>query len=148
METEVRMGEIAVAKGDATLLASGVGSCLVVMLHDRRGRIGGLAHALLPKADSKPLSGDATYVDEAIDKLLDRMEALGAARAGIEARLVGGANMFKAFKTDMGTKNISSAREKLDKAGIAIIGECVGGAQGRSLEFSVASGIVTVKTKF
>ena len=32
--------------------------------------------------------------------------------------------------------------------GIKVIGESVGGSIGRSVEFSVSSGIVTVKTKF
>jgi len=34
------------------------------------------------------------------------------------------------------------------KEGIALVGECVGGSQGRSVEFSVASGVVTVRTGF
>jgi len=56
--------------------------------------------------------------------------------------------MFSAFESDFGKENVSRAKEKLKKAGIAIVGECVGGSQGRSVEFSVTTGIVTVKTKF
>jgi len=56
--------------------------------------------------------------------------------------------MFSAFESDIGKDNVSSAKEKLKKEGIKIVGEVVGGSQGRSVEFSVASGIVTVKVKF
>jgi len=169
MDIEVKMGDLVVTKSPDNLMASGIGSCLVITLFDPKLRIGSLAHCMLPTRNgscsgsdtSNPKSNTqgsirktqyeiryAKYVDEAIDKLLERMETLGAERAGIEAKLVGGANMFKTLKMDMGSKNISSAREKLEKAGIAIIGECVSGGQGRSVEFSTATGIVTVKTKF
>jgi len=80
--------------------------------------------------------------------VIKRIETLGAKRESIEAKLIGGANMFSAFESDFGKENVSRAKEKLKKAGIAIVGECVGGSQGRSVEFSVTTGIVTVKTKF
>lgn len=176
MNIEVKMGDLVVTKSPDNLMASGIGSCLVIALYDPKLKIGALAHCMLPTRNGSCSGSDtsnpkrntqgairktqydlcnprydkgyAKYVDEAIDKLLERMETLGAERAGIEAKLVGGANMFKALKMDLGSKNISSAREKLEKADIAIIGECVGGGQGRSVEFSAASGIVTIKTKF
>ena len=43
---------------------------------------------------------------------------------------------------------ILAAREKLLKEGIKIIAESVGGNQGRSVEFSLDTGIVTVRIKF
>ena len=54
----------------------------------------------------------------------------------------------KRYESKIGEDNISYAREKLKKLGILVVGECVGGSQGRSVEFSLSSGIVTVKTKF
>ena len=49
---------------------------------------------------------------------------------------------------DIGKDNVLSAREKLQAEGIKIVGECVGGSQGRSVEFSPTTGVVTVKIKF
>ncbi|MFB0524815.1 MAG: chemotaxis protein CheD, partial [Phycisphaerae bacterium] len=65
-----------------------------------------------------------------------------------EAKLIGGANMFPSFNSDIGKDNVSSAKEKLKKERIKIVGECVGGSQGRSVEFSPTTGVVTVKIKF
>jgi chemotaxis protein CheD len=79
------------------------------------------------------------------------MEEHGAKREDLEAKLIGGANMFPSFilgTDDIGKENVLSAKDKLKKEGIRIVGECVGGSQGRSVEFSPTTGVVTVKTKF
>ncbi|MBU2436488.1 MAG: chemotaxis protein CheD [Candidatus Omnitrophica bacterium] len=91
---------------------------------------------------------DTRYADIAIDEMLNKIAAQGAKKEFITAKLIGGANMFSAITSKIGEDNISYTRERLKKQGIPIVGECVGGSQGRSVEFSVASGIVTVKTKF
>jgi len=159
---EVYMGDIAVTKGEDNLVASGIGSCLVITLYDPKHKIGALAHTMLyarrlsfevrsskdERRKTNPESPDTKYADTAIDEMLKRIETLGAKRENIEAKLIGGANMFSAFESDFGKENVSRAKEKLKKEGIVIVGECVGGSQGRSVEFSVTTGIVTVKTKF
>jgi chemotaxis protein CheD len=158
---EVQMGQIEVGKNEDELIASGIGSCLVITFYDPKQKIGALAHTMLPARrmsfearDAKnerranPNSPDTRYADSAIDEMLKRIEAQGAKREDLEAKLIGGANMFSAFISKIGEDNISYAREKLKKVGILVVGECVGGSQGRSVEFSVASGVVTVKTKF
>jgi len=149
MNVEVQMRDVAVAKGNDNLVAQGVGSCVLIAIHDRRHRIGGMAHAVLAGIPSRgsPLS-HGKYVDEAIDELLQQMARMGADRRELQAKLVGGANMFAAFESNLGAENVAGARAKLKREDIPVVGECVGGSQGRSVEFSVATGIVTVKTKF
>jgi chemotaxis protein CheD len=162
MDIEVPIGEIRVAKSEDRLIASGIGSCLVITFYDSKQRIGALAHTMLParrlsfdeydrgdnRRDASHQTLDTRYADTAIDEMLRRIESHGAMRQNLEAKLIGGANMFRAFTSKIGEDNISFARKKLEKAGIAIVGECVGGSQGRSVEFSIASGNITVKTKF
>jgi chemotaxis receptor (MCP) glutamine deamidase CheD len=92
---------------------------------------------------------DAKYIDVAIDKMLRGLYARGAKREDLEAKLIGGSNMFPSLMSDdIGKANVLSARDKLKSEGIRIVGECVGGAQGRSVEFSPTTGVVAVKTKF
>ena len=149
---EVRVGDMAVAKGSGTLCASGIGSCVIVTLYDPTRRIGALAHALLPTSpglrDGKSSAGDAKYVDAAIDAMLERMSSYGVKKKYLEAKIVGGANMFAAFQSNIGADNVAAARAKLKAEGIELVGEVVGGNIGRSVEFCVASGLVTAKTKF
>jgi chemotaxis protein CheD len=145
---EVQMGDVAVAQRGDCITAMGVGSCIVIAIHDRANRIGGLAHAILPTSEHPNRSlAVATHVDRAVDELLKRMAVLGVNGTNLEAKLVGGANMFAAFKARIGEENVSSAREKLKKEGITLVAECVGGSQGRSVEFCISTGVVTVKTK-
>ena len=143
------MGDVAVAKGNDILVAPGIGSCVIIAIYHPKDKIGGMAHAVLAGArERSPSPSDTSHVNTAIDELLKRMARLGADRRGSQAKLVGGANMFSAFESSVGADNVSCARDKLKKEGVTIAGECVGGSQGRSVEFSVATGIITVKTKF
>jgi len=178
MDIEVHMGDVAVIEGPHNLITSGVGSCLVITLYDPKLQIGALAHTMLPSFPAQnteyktPLSGnssleslpgrqaclvaeqvsakvkDTRYIGVAIDEMLQRMQTQGAKREDLEAKLIGGANMFPSFDSDIGKDNVSSAKEKLKEDGIRIVGECVGGSQGRSVEFSPTTGVVTVKIKF
>ncbi|MFB0555600.1 MAG: chemotaxis protein CheD [Phycisphaerae bacterium] len=178
-DIEVHMGDIAVMKGAHNLITSGVGSCLVITLHDAKLQIGALAHTMVPSSakreteygqrmsarlSSKTSSDgqaclvkervstktkETKYVDVAIDQMLKGLEANGAKRKDLEAKLIGGANMFPSIASDdIGKDNVLSAKDKLNAKGIRIVGECVGGSQGRSVEFSPTTGIVTVKIKF
>ena len=159
-DTEVRIGEIAVTTVRANLVASGVGSCVVITLYDRELKIGAMAHAMLPsrdgagrqieedRQDKQYQAQDARYVETAIDEMLKKIEAQGTKRKDLEAKIIGGANMFSAFESDIGKGNVLCAKEKLKKEAIKLVGECVGGSQGRTVELSLSSGIVTVKTKF
>jgi len=149
-DIEVKMGDLVVMKSVENLTTSAVGSCLVITLYDPRLKSGGLAHAMLPSSSRvRGLdSRETKYVDIAIDQMLKRMEDYGAKGEDLEAKIVGGANMFNGLESDIGGQNVLSAKEKLKREGIRLVGESVGGSQGRSVEFSVASGIVTVKIKF
>jgi len=77
----VAAGEIAVGLAGEVLAARGVGSCVVVALYDPVARLGGLAHAMLPRrgnAGDEPLK----YVDAAIERLLAELEAAGPIARG------------------------------------------------------------------
>jgi len=169
MDIEVKMGDLVVKKNPDNLIASGIGSCLVITLYDPKLKIGAMAHSMLPTRPPSRTVRDASnpirkkkkairnpqyevqagkYVDGAIGEMLKRMEFLGAKREDLEGKLTGGANMFSGFVSDIGKENFIRAKEKLKKEGIKIVGESIGGSIGRSVEFSIASGILTVKVKF
>ena len=142
------MGDVVVTNNTDNLVASAIGSCLMISLYDPKRKIGALAHTMLARQTTNEEGRDTKYVPCAIEEMLERMLALGARREDLEAKLAGGANMFTAFDTDIGKENVLSAKEKLRKEGIKLMGESVGGSIGISVEFSAASGVLTVKTKF
>lgn len=148
MDIEVPMGEFVVTKEEGNLTAQAVGSCVVIILYDPKLKIAGMMHTMLPHTHEAGAQPDAKYVDTAIDLALEKMRTLGAQSFDIEAKLVGGANMFGLSSSDIGRDNLLSAKKKLKEVGIKLIGESIGGSVGRSAEFSVATGIVTVKISF
>jgi len=145
------MGKIAVAKHKEAdnLTSTGIGSCLVITLYDPKLKLGSIAHPMLsPETRVSNTGTDTIYIDTAIEQMLEKLLLRGAVRDRLEAKITGAANMFSAFKSDVSRKNISSAKEKLKQEGIKLVGECVGGSIGRSVEFALDTGIVTVRTKF
>lgn len=147
----VRVAEHRVGRDRGTLVAIGLGSCVAIILHDPRAKVGGLAHVLLPDPSfSRRSDRAAKFARTAVAALIREMEALGAERSRLGARLVGGATMFSDLlppdQPHMGERNVRAAREALSEQGIAVVGEEVGGTWGRTVRFHVADGRVHVSS--
>jgi len=148
VKVQVSMGEGAVARAPQVVSSTGLGSCVAVALYDPQRRIGGLAHIMLP--DSVSLNGHhGPYrcVNTAIATLLKKLRARGVTNRDIVAKIVGGARMFASYdgsETGIGDQNIVSVKHLLTREGIRLIGEDTGGHRGRSVEFHLDSGKLTV----
>ena len=161
---KVGVAEYAAADGAATLVTSGLGSCVGIALVDTDAEVTGLAHAMLPAADSRAGTGRADgadtaatdggdslprgkYVDTAVPALLDTMVEEGADPDRIEARLAGGSAMFDFSSGDggVGERNVAAAKAVLDEYGIPVIATDVGGDYGRSLTLESPSGSLSVR---
>jgi chemotaxis protein CheD len=144
----VGIADFAVGTDDAVLTTSGLGSCIGVVLYDADARVAGLAHAMLPSADSN--ANPAKFADTGIEALLTEMESHGADQANVSAKLAGGSTMFDFAGTDggksIGDRNVEAARQTLSKFGIDILAEDVGGSHGRSLELDGESGTLTIRS--
>ncbi|HET7321982.1 MAG TPA: chemotaxis protein CheD, partial [Longimicrobiaceae bacterium] len=114
-------------------------------------RVAGMSHSLLPEPRRGVVpENPAKFVATAIPALLAEMEARGADRARITARLVGGATMFGNLlaKRTMhtGERNVAVARSVLAAEGVPLVGEEVGKEHGRSVYFHAADGRVEVRS--
>ncbi len=153
-EHKVKIAEWAVALAPATLVTIGLGSCVAIVLHDPRTRVGGLAHVLLPSpAGAEAAERPGKCPSTAVPHLLAEMRALGASGAlgAITARLVGGASLFGPLLSgkgvgSMGQRNVAASRLALAAANVRVVGELVGGEVGRSVYFDVGSGRVNVRS--
>jgi chemotaxis protein CheD len=156
---EINIAELFVGDGSYVISTHGVGSCVVVVLYDRLRRVGGMAHAILPRVGDadvivpeKNSDGKrfAKYADLAVDTLVRDVEALGGSREHLVAKLVGGAHMFALLEGEssgVGRENTESARERLLYYGIPVETEVIGGSVGRNVRFDCATGIVEILTK-
>ncbi|MFC4249340.1 chemotaxis protein CheD [Natribaculum luteum] len=147
---QVGIAELAVTEGDDTLKSYGLGSCLAIALYDPDSGIGGLAHVMLPNGDEAENSDQkpGKYADTAIRALLRRMVERGASYTSVEAKIAGGSDMFEfeSFDESVGQRNVEAAIDELEKLGVPLIDEDTGGKHGRTVEFTPASGTLSVQT--
>jgi chemotaxis protein CheD len=140
----VAMGELAVASG-TDCLSSILGSCVGLVLYHPRRKIGGLAHVVLPKAEGRT-GGKGKFADLAVPEMLEQMSAVGANRAGIVAKLFGGASMFGGKgPMQIGISNEQAVRAALELEHIPIVATDLGGNKGRMILLSCETGQVRVE---
>lgn len=125
-----------------------LGSCIGICIFDRAKKIGGLAHILLPNDTSGGVSPEK-YADTAIPLLVNRLIKEGAKKEFMSAKIAGGASMFK-FKANVslgqiGDRNIEESKKSLEKLGIKLLEEDVGGNAGRVIDFFLIDGHLKVK---
>jgi chemotaxis protein CheD len=150
----VDMSDMKVATNPHKICSSGVGSCVVVTLYDSLKRIGALAHPMMAMPESgveaDEARGNLRFVESAIDSMISALEKMGSTREKLEAKIVGGASMFKVFDSNphsMGIRNAEAAHKKLEKEGIKIVANDTGGSVGRSVVFDLITGSIEVKTR-
>lgn len=149
----VGMAEIHVLKGSGSFVCLGLGSCIGLCAIDPVENVAGCAHIVLPKAfDEKRGERPGKFADTAIPELLAMMERMGASRSRIVLAMAGGAQVFRfgngdsASKLDIGGRNAAAVEEILKNMRFPVKAKDVGGNSGRTVQFHVESGLITVKT--
>jgi chemotaxis protein CheD len=114
----------------------GLGSCVAFVLYDRKLKIGGLAHVMLPESNGRS-ERPGKFADTAVPHLICEIEKCGSSKRSLTASLVGGASMFAQFKgnLDIGKRNIDALHKHLNEWHIPIEYEDTGGTCGRSVKF-------------
>jgi len=142
----VGVAEYAVVTNGATLVTSGLGSCVAVGLTDRENAAG-LLHVMLPSHEGRPVENPAKFADSGIPALLTALDEASANRGELVAKIAGGSEMitFQSQERSIGDRNVDAVRQILEAEGIPLRGEDVGGDEGRSIEFSLA-GELLVRT--
>jgi len=147
---DVSMGDMKAAASPHVFRASGIGSCIVITLYDSIKKVGAIAHPMLAKNTNKKADNLLRYVDSAIETMIEELQKLGVFTKKLQARIIGGANMFKVLDKNpesIGAQNVEAAVNKLKKEGIKIVATDTGENCGRSVTFDLSNGVVEVKTK-
>ncbi len=148
---KVGMADLKVCTSPDGVTTLGLGSCVGIAIRDPVTKIGGLAHIMLP--DSTAIRGGESnipkFADTGIVELVRQMEALGAKRSRMTAKLAGGAMMF-AFqnKSDLvrvGDRNVEASKKVLAKLQIPILAEDTGETYGRTVIFYPETGDYVIR---
>ena len=140
----IRMGEMGVAINDGVLRTL-LGSCIGLVLYDRKRKVGGLAHIVLPESRGET-DRPAKFVDTAIPALIRDMKKLAGGAIEPTARIVGGANMFATEVVEtIGRQNIEASARLLEALRIPIVGRHCGGDQGRRMSLDTTTGLIIIE---
>jgi chemotaxis protein CheD len=141
----VDTSDFAVGNTPQVLTTAGIGSCVAVCLYQKERHIGALLHIMLPRAEGDHLN-PRRFADTAISLAILELGKQSVAPTELTAKLVGGAQMFKAFASagNIGMRNVEEIHRILQTIGIPIEAEDIGGNTGRNLEFDLDSGLVTI----
>jgi chemotaxis protein CheD len=149
----VGIADLRIGGPGEVLAAVGLGSCVAVAVRDRVRRRGSLAHIMLPQqGDGLRRDGEnmRKYADVAVPEAIRALENIGCNRADMEAKIAGGASIFELGRGvdggDIGTRNVEAVIRALAQQGIPLLGSDVGGREGRTVEFSIDTGELSIKT--
>jgi chemotaxis protein CheD len=152
---KVGMADWKVGRDPDILITFGLGSCVALVLWNPQERLGAMAHIMLP--DSKIIryrqeNNPAKFGDTAVPIMLAEMEKLGCRKEFLQAKLVGGANMFTfagkliSGNMNVGQRNVQSVKTSLEQKGVRLVSEDTGGTFGRSVEFYASTGLIRIRT--
>jgi chemotaxis protein CheD len=128
------------------LITTVLGSCIAVCLYDHKLQIGGMNHFLLASCKQrKPFGTIGKYGNLAIPDLLKKLEQKNGNLKNIVAKIIGGASILAVSNLNkVPNDNIVGARQILLELSIPIVGQDIGGRQGRKIIFNTKSGQVTI----
>lgn len=129
-------GEQRIVTKPDVVLATLLGSCVAVCLHDPVAKVGGMNHFLLgePGSDHHAQGDLQRYGVHAMELLVNGLMAVGAMRNRLRAHIYGGANMMSGLGA-IGSSNGAFARRFMETEGIAIAHADLGGDLARRVEF-------------
>ncbi len=147
---QVGIADYKITRDPGRLITLGLGSCVGVSLYDPVTKIGGLLHVMLPDSTQfSSVSKPAKFADLGIPLLVQELQKKGAGGRRLQAKLVGGAQMFSGLDNSLvlniGQRNVEKARAVLKELGIKILAEEVGGNRGRTMILDTADGKVIVR---
>ncbi|HNR63219.1 MAG TPA: chemoreceptor glutamine deamidase/glutamate methylesterase CheD [Thermotogota bacterium] len=143
----IGIGEYKSGKNPLILVTLGLGSCVGVCIRDPAKGIGGLIHVMLPESGGKEVTKPGKYADSGIEMLLKEIADSGANMSKLEAKIAGGASMFKSTASTMevGKRNVEAVKTMLARKKIRLISEDTGGTRARSIEYNIRTGILQIR---
>lgn len=151
---KVRVGiaDLDVVRAPKSIITSGLGSCVGLILYDEMEKVAGLVHVMLPDSSLSRAEHfkPGKYADTGIETLINKLIDDGAKKYRLKAKMAGGAQMFQT-KSDnemlrIGARNIEAVKTILNDLKIPIIASDVGGNKGRTIEFNAETYQLKIKT--
>lgn len=125
-----------------------LGSCVSICLWDKKRRLGGMNHFLLPAARSETCNS-SRFADVATSALLQHLQSAGCQRCDLVSKIFGGAAILRnetLYPTSLGANNVVAALRLMESAAIPVVAAETGGDRGRKIVFHTDDGEVWSRT--
>ena len=138
-------------KPSDVIIAPNLGSCLGISAYDKKKKIGGRIHCLLPLSNANPDKAKTepyTYVDTGVVLLLNDLLSRGCAKSDLVIVVAGGSNINDENNVfEIGKKNYTILRKVLWKNNLLIKAEHIGDKISRTVSLHIESGEVWLRTQ-
>jgi chemotaxis protein CheD len=116
-----------------------LGSCVAIVLTDRHRTIGAMCHIVHANPASNQSGRPCAHAGQAIDMLYAMVQARGFAPKLCDAYVYGGGNMFPLLVAGphIGEKNGLCVLDRLQKDGVRVVHQDLGGSAYRRLSWAV-----------
>ena len=132
------------------MISTVLGSCISACIRDRRRRVGGMNHFMLPEpvgerdSWSAAVGRAARYGSDAMEQLINAILKAGGQRQDLEVKVFGGGRVL-AQMTDVGRRNIEFVQRYLATEKLEVAASDLGDVYPRQVQFFPASGKVRVR---
>lgn len=146
---EVGIGELVIAESPKRLLTPALGSCVGLALYDSYASRGALSHIMLPSPGfNGELGTNGRFADFAVAELVRMMSEAGSPRRRLQAKIAGGAAMFRGDATiaHIGSRNVIEIKNQLALMSVPLVAEDTGEGYARTVELDLETGDLLVRS--
>jgi chemotaxis protein CheD len=140
-------GEYYVTSQDEVIVTV-LGSCISACVRDRRYKIGGMNHFMLPMQsgvpDPKTADKSTRYGNYAMEHMINDILKNGGRRENLEVKIFGGGKIL-ATMTDIGQRNIDFVHDYIVTEGLDLLAEDIGDRFPRKVLYFPTTGKARVK---
>lgn len=134
---------------EAVLVTYSLGSCIGVSIYDPVAHVGGLLHFMLPDskiAVEKARRNPCMFLDTGLSALFKKAYRYGAHKKHIIIKIAGGAQVMDDVGFfNIGRRNYIALQEIINRNGLTIAAEHIGGNLNRTMRLEIATGRVYLK---
>jgi len=143
----LRPGELYISEAPCEITTI-LGSCVAVCIYDRKLKIGGMNHVVLPNKDSSSRNSTLDtlqFADTSTIELLKGMKELGCHPKDLVVKVLGGASSFTEGAhgkniVNVGQKNIQVVHSILRRFQLNVESDACGGKNGKKVLFNTQTG--------
>ena len=149
--TAVNFAEMKISGNSVeTLVAFSIGSGIGLTIHDPVCGVGGVLHFMLPDSSLangvNPEKVPLMFADTGVPVFLNALDAQGTHPDKMKVVIAGGAQILdQAGIYNIGQKNYLALKSILERYGLKIHHESIGGTSSRTLSLAIKSGCSSIK---